>query len=100
VYDEDCHCEQNLTERAAGSDSRARAQRPAAQAGYTTSIAFRTKCVDGITVNEKVLEHHLETTIGSRRRNSRPCQGQKVQVMASVVPKSFFAAPTACGLLS
>jgi len=31
---------------------------------YNTSIAFRTKCVDGITVNEKVLEHYLETTIG------------------------------------
>ena len=31
---------------------------------YTTSMAFRTKCVDGITVNEKVLEHYLETTIG------------------------------------
>jgi aspartate ammonia-lyase len=31
---------------------------------YTTSNAFRTKCVDGITVNEKVLEHYMETTIG------------------------------------
>ncbi len=31
---------------------------------YTTSMAFRTKCVDGITVNEKVLEHYMETTIG------------------------------------
>jgi aspartate ammonia-lyase len=31
---------------------------------YTTSKTFRTKCVDGITVNEKVLEHYLETTIG------------------------------------
>src|SRR5688572_1080207 len=31
---------------------------------YTTSKAFRTKCVDGITVNEKVLEHYMETTIG------------------------------------
>jgi aspartate ammonia-lyase len=31
---------------------------------YTTSMAFRTKCVDGITVNEKVLEHYLETTVG------------------------------------
>ncbi len=31
---------------------------------YTTSMAFRSKCVDGITVNEKVLEHYLETTIG------------------------------------
>ena len=29
-----------------------------------TSILFRTKCVDGITVNEKVLEHYMETTIG------------------------------------
>ena len=29
-----------------------------------TSNAFRTKCVDGITVNEKVLEHYLETTVG------------------------------------
>jgi aspartate ammonia-lyase len=31
---------------------------------YTTSQAFRTKCVDGIEVNEKVLEHYLETTVG------------------------------------
>src|SRR5262244_3163210 len=31
---------------------------------YTTSIAFRTSCIDGITVNEKVLEHYLETTVG------------------------------------
>jgi aspartate ammonia-lyase len=31
---------------------------------YNTSIAFRTKCVDGITVNEKVLEHNMETTVG------------------------------------
>jgi aspartate ammonia-lyase len=31
---------------------------------YTTSMAFRTKCVDGITVNEKVLERYLETTVG------------------------------------
>jgi aspartate ammonia-lyase len=31
---------------------------------HNTSIAFRTRCVDGITVNEKVLEHYLETTIG------------------------------------
>ena len=31
---------------------------------YNTSKAFRTKCVDGITVNEKVLEHYMETTVG------------------------------------
>jgi aspartate ammonia-lyase len=31
---------------------------------YTTSNAFRTKCVDGITVNEKVLKHYMETTVG------------------------------------
>src|SRR3954469_11691931 len=31
---------------------------------YTTSIALRTKCVDGITVNEKTLERYLETTVG------------------------------------
>jgi aspartate ammonia-lyase len=31
---------------------------------YKTSIAFRTLCVDGITVNEKVLEHYMETTVG------------------------------------
>ena len=31
---------------------------------YNTSIALRTKCVDGITVNEKVLEHYMETTVG------------------------------------
>jgi len=28
------------------------------------SKLFRTKCVDGITVNEKVLAHYLETTVG------------------------------------
>ena len=31
---------------------------------YNTSKAFRTKCVDGITVNEKVLQHYMETTVG------------------------------------
>ncbi len=31
---------------------------------YNTSILFRTKCIDGITINEKVLEHYMETTIG------------------------------------
>src|SRR5689334_15637806 len=31
---------------------------------YRTSILFRTKCVDGITVNEKELEHYMETTVG------------------------------------
>jgi aspartate ammonia-lyase len=28
------------------------------------AIALRTKCVDGITVNEKVLAHYMETTVG------------------------------------
>jgi aspartate ammonia-lyase len=31
---------------------------------FSTSSAFRTKCVDGITVNEKMLEHYLQTTVG------------------------------------
>jgi len=31
---------------------------------FTTSKAFRTKCIDGIKVNEKVLEHYMETTVG------------------------------------
>jgi aspartate ammonia-lyase len=31
---------------------------------YNTSGAFRTKCVDGITLNEKVLERYMETTVG------------------------------------
>jgi aspartate ammonia-lyase len=31
---------------------------------YRTSILFRTKCVDGITVNEKILAHYMETTVG------------------------------------
>jgi aspartate ammonia-lyase len=31
---------------------------------YNTSNLFRTKCVDGITVNEKVLAHYMETTVG------------------------------------
>ena len=28
------------------------------------SKTFRTKCIDGITVNEKVLAHYMETTVG------------------------------------
>jgi aspartate ammonia-lyase len=31
---------------------------------YRTSILFRTNCIDGITVNEKTLEHYMETTVG------------------------------------
>jgi aspartate ammonia-lyase len=31
---------------------------------YNTSNLFRSKCVDGITVNEKVLAHYMETTVG------------------------------------
>jgi aspartate ammonia-lyase len=31
---------------------------------FNTSKAFRTLCIDGITVNEKVLEHYMETTVG------------------------------------
>ena len=31
---------------------------------FNTSRPFRTKCVDGITVNEKVLAHYMETTVG------------------------------------
>jgi aspartate ammonia-lyase len=31
---------------------------------YRTSIAFRTKCIDGITINEKTLQHYMETTVG------------------------------------
>jgi aspartate ammonia-lyase len=31
---------------------------------HNGSVLFRTKCIDGITVNEKVLEHYMETTIG------------------------------------
>jgi aspartate ammonia-lyase len=31
---------------------------------FTGSQALRTKCVDGITVNERVLEHYMETTVG------------------------------------
>ena len=31
---------------------------------YNTSRLLRTKCVDGITVNEKVLAHYMETTVG------------------------------------
>ena len=30
----------------------------------TGSVVFRTKCIDGITVNEKTLERYIETTIG------------------------------------
>jgi aspartate ammonia-lyase len=31
---------------------------------FNVSRLLRSKCVDGITVNEKVLEHYLETTVG------------------------------------
>jgi aspartate ammonia-lyase len=31
---------------------------------YRTSKLFRAKCVDGITLNEKVLAHYMETTVG------------------------------------
>ncbi|HEU4766805.1 MAG TPA: aspartate ammonia-lyase [Pyrinomonadaceae bacterium] len=31
---------------------------------YNTSIAFRTKCIDGITTNERVLSRYMETTVG------------------------------------
>lgn len=31
---------------------------------FNTSGLFRTKCIDGITVNEKMLAHYLETTVG------------------------------------
>ena len=31
---------------------------------YNTSKTFRTKCIDGITVNEKVLARYMETTVG------------------------------------
>jgi aspartate ammonia-lyase len=31
---------------------------------YNAVIAFRTKCVDGIKVNEKQLQEYMETTVG------------------------------------
>ena len=31
---------------------------------YRGSMTFRSKCIDGITVNEKVLAHYMETTVG------------------------------------
>ena len=31
---------------------------------FNTSRVFRDKCIDGIKVNEKVLEHYMETTVG------------------------------------
>ena len=31
---------------------------------YNTSMLFRTKCIDGITINEKQLAHYMETTVG------------------------------------
>src|SRR6201991_1324022 len=31
---------------------------------YNTSSVFRTKCIDGITVNERVLSRYMETTVG------------------------------------
>lgn len=31
---------------------------------HNVSVLFRTKCVDGMKVNEKTLEHYMETTVG------------------------------------
>ena len=31
---------------------------------YKTSMLFRAKCIDGITINEKQLAHYMETTVG------------------------------------
>src|SRR5215475_1705756 len=31
---------------------------------YRASIAFREKCIQGITVNDRVLDHYMETTVG------------------------------------
>ena len=31
---------------------------------FNTSNAFRSKCIDGITVNERVLSRYMETTVG------------------------------------
>jgi len=31
---------------------------------FNTSQVFRTRCIDGITVNERTLEHYMETTVG------------------------------------
>ena len=31
---------------------------------YNTSGTFRTKCIDGITVNEQTLTRYMETTVG------------------------------------
>jgi aspartate ammonia-lyase len=31
---------------------------------HNISVLLRTKCIDGITVNEKVLAHYMETTVG------------------------------------
>jgi aspartate ammonia-lyase len=31
---------------------------------YRSSITFRTKCIDGITLNEKILARYMETTVG------------------------------------
>jgi aspartate ammonia-lyase len=31
---------------------------------YRASITFREKCIDGITINDKVLDRYMETTVG------------------------------------
>ena len=31
---------------------------------YRASMAFREKCIDGITINRRVLDHYMETTVG------------------------------------
>jgi aspartate ammonia-lyase len=54
---------------------------------YSSSSAFRTKCIDGITVNQKTLERYMETTVGivtalnpivGLREGDRPC-GRSLQ---------------------
>ena len=68
---------------------------------YNTSKAFRTKCVDGITVNEKVLAHYMETTVGivtalnpvsdTRRRRSwrtKPTRAERESLKSSASARS------------
>jgi aspartate ammonia-lyase len=31
---------------------------------FKTLPLFRTKCIDGITVNEKILQHYMERSVG------------------------------------
>jgi hypothetical protein len=58
---------------------------------YKTSILFRTKCIDGITVNEKVLAHYLETTVGRTWLNRSTSITDTHVLRANLTNQLFFS---------